>query len=147
MQAFPTSLGYDETPEIMAGNIREFLENSYVNIIGGCCGTTPNHIHEFAKMAASAKPHQVNNKDGYTRLSGLEPVTLTPEANFMNIGERCNVSGSRQFARLIRDKKYEEALALHAIRQKMVHRLSMSISTMPCWMPKRKWSFSEPDDG
>jgi 5-methyltetrahydrofolate--homocysteine methyltransferase len=54
--------GYDETPEIMAGNIREFLENSYVNIIGGCCGTTPNHIHEFAKMAASAKPHQVTKK-------------------------------------------------------------------------------------
>ncbi len=104
--------GYDETPEIMAGNIREFLENSYVNIIGGCCGTTPNHIHEFAKMAASAKPHQVIRKDAYTRLSGLEPVTLTPEANFMNIGERCNVSGSRKFARLIRDKKYEEALAV-----------------------------------
>jgi 5-methyltetrahydrofolate--homocysteine methyltransferase len=104
--------GYDETPEIMAGNIREFLENSYVNIIGGCCGTTPNHIHEFAKMAASAKPHQVTKKDSYTRLSGLEPVTLTPEANFMNIGERCNVSGSRKFARLIRDKKYEEALAV-----------------------------------
>jgi 5-methyltetrahydrofolate--homocysteine methyltransferase len=109
----PNQFGaYDETPEIMAGNIRDFLENSYVNIIGGCCGTTPNHIHEFAKMAANAKPHQVNKKDRNTRLSGLEPVTLTPEANFMNIGERCNVSGSRKFARLIRDKKYEEALAV-----------------------------------
>ena len=104
--------GYDETPEIMAGYIREYLDNSYVNIIGGCCGTTPGHIHEFAKIAAGAKPHAVNQKDDNTRLSGLEPVTLTPEANFMNIGERCNVSGSRKFARLIRDKKYEEALAV-----------------------------------
>ncbi len=104
--------GYDETPEIMAGFLKEYLDNSYVNIIGGCCGTTPDHIREFAKMAVHARPHRMNPKDEHTRLSGLEPVTLTPEANFMNIGERCNVSGSRKFARLIRDKKYEEALAV-----------------------------------
>lgn len=104
--------GYDETPEIMASHIREFLDNSYVNIIGGCCGTTPDHIREFAKLAANATPHVIKPKDDNTRLSGLEPVTLTAEANFMNIGERCNVSGSRKFARLIRDKKYEEALAI-----------------------------------
>lgn len=104
--------GYDETPEIMAGHLQEFLDNSYVNIIGGCCGTTPEHIHAFAELAAKATPHVVTPQDGNTRLSGLEPVTLTPEANFMNIGERCNVSGSRKFARLIRDKKYEEALVI-----------------------------------
>ena len=104
--------GYDETPEIMGEKIKDFLDNSYVNIIGGCCGTTPHHIREFANLAAKAKPHPINPKDEHTRLSGLEPVTLTPEANFMNIGERCNVSGSRKFARLIRDKKYEEALAV-----------------------------------
>lgn len=104
--------GYDETPEIMAGYIKDYLDNSFVNIIGGCCGTTPDHIREFAKMAEKAKPHHIQPKDENTRLSGLEPVTLTREANFMNIGERCNVSGSRKFARLIRDKKYEEALAI-----------------------------------
>jgi 5-methyltetrahydrofolate--homocysteine methyltransferase len=104
--------GYDESPEIMAGYIKDYLDNSFVNIIGGCCGTTPDHIREFAKLAEKAKPHHIHPKDENTRLSGLEPVTLTPEANFMNIGERCNVSGSRKFARLIRDKKYEEALAI-----------------------------------
>lgn len=104
--------GYDETPEIMAGYIKDYLDNSFVNIIGGCCGTTPDHIREFAKLAEKAQPHHIQPKDENTRLSGLEPVTLTPEANFMNIGERCNVSGSRKFARLIREKKYEEALAV-----------------------------------
>ena len=104
--------GYDETPEIMAGHLKEYIDNSYVNILGGCCGTTPDHIREFAKMAANAKPHQPVQRDQNTRLSGLEPVTLTREANFMNIGERCNVAGSRKFARLIREEKYEEALSI-----------------------------------
>jgi 5-methyltetrahydrofolate--homocysteine methyltransferase len=104
--------GYDETPEIMAGYIKDYLDNSFVNIIGGCCGTTPDHIREFAKLADKAKPHHIHPKDENTRLSGLEPVTLSPEANFMNIGERCNVSGSRKFARLIQEKKYEEALSV-----------------------------------
>jgi 5-methyltetrahydrofolate--homocysteine methyltransferase len=104
--------GYDETPEIMAGYLKDYLDNSFVNIIGGCCGTTPDHIRAFAQIAATAKPHHLNPKDDNTRLSGLEPVTLTAETNFMNIGERCNVSGSRKFARLIRDKKYEEALSI-----------------------------------
>ena len=104
--------GYDETPEIMAGYLKDYLDNNYVNILGGCCGTTPDHIREFAKMAAKAKPHQPAKRDQNTRLSGLEPVTLTKEANFMNIGERCNVAGSRKFARLIREEKYEEALSI-----------------------------------
>ncbi len=104
--------GYDETPEIMAGYIKDYLDNSFVNIVGGCCGTTPDHIREFAKLAEKAKPHHLHQRDQNTRLSGLEPVTLTKEANFMNIGERCNVAGSRKFARLIRDEKYEEALSI-----------------------------------
>lgn len=109
----PNQFGkYDETPEIMAGHLKDYLDNRYVNIIGGCCGTTPDHIREFVKMASYATPHPVNKKENLMKLSGLEAVTLTPEANFMNIGERCNVSGSRKFARLIRDKKYEEALAV-----------------------------------
>ncbi len=104
--------GYDETPEIMAAHIKDYLDNRFVNIIGGCCGTTPAHIHEFVKLAATAKPHTVNTADTNTHLSGLEPVTITPNTNFVNIGERCNVAGSRKFARLIFEKKYEEALSI-----------------------------------
>ncbi|QGY44752.1 methionine synthase [Maribellus comscasis] len=104
--------GYDETPEIMAGYLKDYLDNSFVNIIGGCCGTTPDHIQEFAKIAKNAKPHEIRHADSYTHLSGLEPVTLTENTNFVNIGERCNVAGSRKFARLIGEKKYEEALSI-----------------------------------
>ncbi|GAB1451178.1 methionine synthase [Draconibacterium sp.] len=109
----PNQFGeYDESPEMMAGFLQDYLDNNFVNIIGGCCGTTPNHIHEFAKIAEKAIPHKLVEPKIYTRLSGLEPVTLTEETNFVNIGERCNVSGSRKFARLIRDEKYEEALSV-----------------------------------
>jgi len=109
----PNQFGeYDETPEIMSAHIKDYLDNSYVNIIGGCCGTTPDHIREFAQMAAKAKPHHLADKSSNTKLSGLEPVELTSETNFVNIGERCNVAGSRKFARLIREQKYEEALAI-----------------------------------
>ncbi len=109
----PNQFGeYDETPEEMAVQVKDFLDNHFVNIIGGCCGTTPGHIHRFAGIAAAAQPHVKAKKDQMTRFSGLEPVTLTPETNFVNIGERCNVSGSRKFARLIREEKYEEALAV-----------------------------------
>ena len=109
----PNQFGkYDETPLIMGQHIRDYLDHQYVNIIGGCCGTTPDHIREFARMAQTASPHKIVPQDHLTRFTGLEPVTLTPESNFMNIGERCNVSGSRKFARLIRDGKYEEALSV-----------------------------------
>ncbi|NQU86787.1 MAG: methionine synthase [Mariniphaga sp.] len=104
--------GYDETPEIMGAYLKDYLDNQFVNIIGGCCGTTPDHIHEFVKLAEKATPHLKKKQDQLTRLSGLEPVTITAESNFMNIGERCNVAGSRIFARLIREEKYEEALAI-----------------------------------
>jgi 5-methyltetrahydrofolate--homocysteine methyltransferase len=96
----------------MAGYLQDYLDNNFVNIIGGCCGTTPDHIHEFTKIAEKAKPHHLNKPDSNTRFSGLEPVTLTKETNFVNIGERCNVSGSRKFARLIREEKFEEALSI-----------------------------------
>ena len=109
----PNQFGeYDETPEEMALQVKDFLDNHFVNIIGGCCGTTPDHIRKFAGIAAAAEPHVKQKNDELTRLSGLEPVTITPETNFVNIGERCNVSGSRKFARLIREEKYEEALAV-----------------------------------
>lgn len=109
----PNQFGrYDETPESMGTTIREYLDHRYVNIIGGCCGTTPAHIHEFARAAADARPHEINPHDHVTRFTGLEPVAITPENNFLNIGERCNVAGSRKFARLIREGKYEEALVI-----------------------------------
>ncbi|SFE53838.1 methionine synthase [Sunxiuqinia elliptica] len=109
----PNQFGeYDETPEEMAVQVKDFLDNHFVNIIGGCCGTTPDHIRKFAGIAAAAEPHIKQKNDELTRFSGLEPVTITAETNFVNIGERCNVSGSRKFARLIREEKYEEALAV-----------------------------------
>lgn len=109
----PNQFGeYDETPEEMAVQVKDFLDNHYVNIIGGCCGTTPEHIARFAGIAAAAQPHVKAKNDRITRFSGLEPVTITSDTNFVNIGERCNVSGSRKFARLIREEKYEEAMAV-----------------------------------
>jgi 5-methyltetrahydrofolate--homocysteine methyltransferase len=109
----PNQFGkYDETPEIMGNHIREFLEHRWVNIVGGCCGTTPAHIHAFAEAARQSVPHRLPQPDHLTRFAGLEPVTITAERNFLNIGERCNVAGSRKFARLIKDEKYEEALII-----------------------------------
>lgn len=104
--------GYDETPEIMAGYLKDYLDNRFVNIIGGCCGTNPDHIRAFAELAKKASPHQIQKPTTNTKLSGLEPVTITENTNFVNIGERCNVAGSRKFARLIGEKKYEEALSI-----------------------------------
>jgi len=109
----PNQFGeYDETPDEMAHEVSDFLDNKFINIIGGCCGTTPEHIRKLADIAAKAEPHQRRKKDKHTKLSGLEPIILTSETNFVNIGERCNVSGSRKFARLIREGKYEEAIAI-----------------------------------
>ena len=99
----PNELGeYDQSAREMADLIEMYLSKGWVNIIGGCCGTTPDHIREFARMAAQARPHKMTARSSSTKLSGLEPVELTSETNFVNIGERCNVAGSRKFARLIR---------------------------------------------
>ncbi len=107
----PNQFGeYDETPHQMAPQVKEYLESGLVNILGGCCGTTPDHIREFAKMIEEAKVHQEAKVDHVTRLSGLEGLTFSKEANFINVGERTNVAGSRKFARLIREEKYEDAL-------------------------------------
>lgn len=109
----PNQFGeYDESPHDMGHHVYSFFESRLVNIIGGCCGTTPEHIQELAKMAVKAKPHKRNYPEPATRLSGLEPLTVTKSSNFINIGERCNVAGSIKFARLIREEKYEEALAI-----------------------------------
>ena len=109
----PNQFGeYDETPHDMGLHVQSFFENRMINIIGGCCGTTPDHIRELAAMAAKSKPHKRSHPELATRLSGLEPLTVSKVSNFVNIGERCNVAGSLKFARLIREEKYEEALAI-----------------------------------
>ncbi len=114
----PNQFGaYDQSPEIMATHIHDFLDHAFTNIIGGCCGTTPEHIKAFAQLAKNAKARPIPTRNPQTKLSGLEAVNISPDSNFVNIGERTNVSGSRQFARLIREKKYELALevALHQV--------------------------------
>ena len=104
--------GFDETPERMAEDLREFAGNGWLNIVGGCCGSTPEHIAVIAQAVRDLPPHTVVEPDHATRLSGLEPLTIRPELNFVNIGERTNVTGSPKFSRLIRDGQFEEALAV-----------------------------------
>lgn len=107
----PNEFGdYDQGPEDMARLISEFGERGLINIVGGCCGTTPEHLDKICKAVAVHSPRKFVEIPRYTRLSGMEPLVITPESNFINIGERTNVSGSLKFARLIREKKYEEAL-------------------------------------
>ena len=109
----PNSFGtYDETPEKMAAHVRPFVEEGLVNILGGCCGTTPAHIAQFPTLVKDAKPHVPAPKPGCLWLSGLELLEVKPENNFVNIGERCNVAGSRKFLRLIKEQNYEEALSI-----------------------------------
>ncbi len=104
--------GFDETPERMAEDLREFAGNGWLNIVGGCCGSTPEHIAVIARAVSDLPPHTVVEPDHATRLSGLEPLTIRPELNFVNIGERTNVTGSPKFSRLIREGQFEEALAV-----------------------------------
>jgi len=109
----PNQFGeYDESPDHMGHQIHDFLDSGFINIVGGCCGTTPDHIAHIAAHAAKAVPRQIPVVEHYLRLSGLEPVTLLPESNFMNVGERTNVTGSRKFAKLIIDGNYEAALSI-----------------------------------
>ncbi len=107
----PNQLGeYDELPETMAAQIQYYLDKQMVNIVGGCCGTRPDHIAAVAAITKNVTPHRKNAPNTETQLSGLEPLTINAARNFVNIGERTNVAGSKKFARLIREKKYEEAL-------------------------------------
>ncbi len=104
--------GFDETPERMAGDLREFAANGWVNIVGGCCGSTPAHIRAIAEAAGGLEPHVPATVEPYTRFSGLEPLVMRPDSNFVNVGERTNVTGSPKFARLITAGNYEEALSV-----------------------------------
>lgn len=104
--------GYDETPEMFAADVEEYLRRGLLNIVGGCCGTTPEHIFELSKIVGRYAPRPLPAPRHETVLSGLEPLRIVPEANFINVGERTNVAGSARFARLIREHNYEEALSV-----------------------------------
>ena len=102
--------GYDETPDSMAAHIGEFAREGLVNIVGGCCGTTPDHIRAFSEIVAGVPPRKVPEKPRLLRLSGLEAFTVTPETNFVNVGERTNITGSAKFRKLITAGDFEAAL-------------------------------------
>lgn len=109
----PNSLGlYDQTPAEMALQVKEYIDEGLINIIGGCCGTTNAYIAEYQTLIQGAKPHVPVSKPSSLWLSGLELLEVRPDMNFVNIGERCNVAGSRKFLRLIQEKKYDEALSI-----------------------------------
>ena len=109
----PNSMGeYDETAEIMVPRMASFVDEGLVNIIGGCCGTTEEFIAGYVKVVEGKKPHIPVDAPKEMILSGLEQFRLTPEISFVNVGERCNVAGSRKFLRLVKEKNYEEALTI-----------------------------------
>ncbi|RUT78168.1 methionine synthase [Ancylomarina longa] len=109
----PNELGeYDETPETMRSDLQELLQGRKINIVGGCCGTRPEHIKALAEAVKGAAPRVIPEIEKETRLSGLELLRINSLSNFVNVGERTNVAGSRKFARLIREEKYEEALSI-----------------------------------
>lgn len=104
--------GYDESPEAMALQLEDFVKDGLVNIVGGCCGTTPEHIQAFAQMVQKYEPRKKKEQDPLLKLSGLEALTYTSESNFLNIGERTNVTGSPRFRKLIKADDYETALSV-----------------------------------
>lgn len=110
-RGLPNEFGeYDETIDAMVTAIRGYLDDGLINIIGGCCGTTPEHIRAFSELVKGYAPRQEKQPSGQTLLSGLEPFKINDESLFVNVGERTNVTGSAKFARLIREEDYEAAL-------------------------------------
>jgi len=109
----PNELGeYDQSPEEMKNYIKEFVSSEFVNIIGGCCGTTPAHINAMSEAVKGMTPRQISKKEELPQYSGLEPLVVRDNMNFINIGERTNVTGSRKFARLIKEGNYAEAVSV-----------------------------------
>jgi 5-methyltetrahydrofolate--homocysteine methyltransferase len=104
--------GFKETPQEMTRFIIDFATSGFVNIIGGCCGTSPEHIRLFSEAVANIPPRGIKKQPVQSRFSGLEPLIVLPESNFINIGERTNVAGSKKFARLIKEDDYESALSV-----------------------------------
>ena len=165
----PNEMGeYDESPQFMSEQIEDFMQNNLVNIIGGCCGTTPEHIKAFASVSSRYSPRIRPKLKQAMRLSGLEAVTISKESNFANIGERTNVMGSIKFKRLIKEDNFEEALSValdqveggaQAIdinmddgmldgKECMVHFLNLiasdpDISRVPIMVDSSKWEIIE----
>ena len=104
--------GFPETPESLAPQLREWAANGWLNIVGGCCGTTPVHIQEIVRAVADCEPRRLAKPEPWPRLSGMEALTVRPDSNFVNVGERTNVTGSPRFAKLIKNDQYEEALTV-----------------------------------
>ena len=102
--------GYDDTPEYMADILSGFAREGFLNFAGGCCGTTPEHVRAIAEAMAPLAPHRRSSPPRFTRLSGLEPLTIRPDSNFILVGERTNVTGSKKFARLVKDGENERSL-------------------------------------
>ena len=165
----PNEMGeYDETPQKTSAILKEFGEAGFYNLVGGCCGTTPDHIKAISDFVKEIKPREIPLTEPYLRLSGLEPVILRPDSNFMNIGERTNVTGSKKFARLIKEENYEEALSVarnqveggaqvldinmdeglldsEAIMRKFLNLLAVEpdIAKLPIMLDSSKWSVIE----
>lgn len=109
----PNEMGeYDESPEAMAASLEEFAQSGFVNLVGGCCGSTPDHIKLITEAASKCNPRKIPEVESYLRLSGMEPVIIRPETNFVNIGERTNITGSKKFQSLILSDDYEGALSI-----------------------------------
>ncbi len=102
--------GYDQSPGQMASFAEEFCDNNFINIVGGCCGTTTDHLKSICSKVVNKAPREIPQNDGQTFLSGLERLAINKDSLFVNVGERTNVTGSRKFARLIKEKEYDEAL-------------------------------------
>jgi len=165
----PNEFGeYDETPESTAVQIEEFLKEELINIIGGCCGTTPEHIKAIADVAKNYKPRVPPVLDHLPRYAGLEPLVVFKESNFVNVGERTNVTGSAKFKKLIKEEKYEDALAIarhqveggaqvidvnmdegmldsEEVMKKFLHLIASEpdISKLPIMIDSSKWSVIE----
>ena len=113
----PNEFGeYDQSPEEMASIIEDFARSGYLNIVGGCCGTSPQHIQKIAEVVAQYQPRAIPDIEPACRLSGLEPFNITKDSLFVNVGERCNVTGSAKFKRLILSESYDEALEVAAVQ-------------------------------
>ncbi|HEX7650273.1 MAG TPA: methionine synthase [Noviherbaspirillum sp.] len=104
--------GFDETPDVTSSLLKDFAESGFVNIAGGCCGTTPDHIRAIAQTVTKIAPRKVPESDHRMKLSGLEPFIIDDESLFVNVGERTNVTGSKAFARMILNEQYDEALSV-----------------------------------
>ena len=104
--------GFPETPETLAPQLKEWAQNGWLNTVGGCCGTTPDHIRVLAESVKNCAPRELSKPEQWLRLSGMEALTVRPDSNFVNVGERTNVTGSPRFAKLIKNEQFEDALAV-----------------------------------